>query len=36
LGGKEKVKEWESATDYSKLPEKKKGAIASAAEKVRK
>lgn len=24
LGGPEKVKEWEKATDYSKLPEKKK------------
>ena len=24
LGGKAKVKEWESATDYSHLPEKKK------------
>lgn len=24
LGGTAKVKEWESATDYSKLPERKK------------
>jgi hypothetical protein len=24
LGGPAKVKEWENATDYSKLPEKKK------------
>ena len=30
LGGKAKVKEWEKATDYADLPEKKKpGAIAS-------
>jgi hypothetical protein len=30
LGGLSNVKEWETATDYSKLPEKKKpGAILS-------
>lgn len=27
LGGAAKVKEWESATDYSKLPKKKKAHV---------
>ncbi len=27
LGGPEKVKEWESATDYSNLPERKKNTM---------
>jgi len=35
VGGKEKLKEWDQATDFSKIPERKKFAKGMAAAKTK-